>query len=135
MIVIDTSVLFDAVVDGARSSAARAAMSEFEVVSAPDLILYEVANALTRAVRRKDITADFARTAHDFAKGLVPTESSASEISRAFELSIQLVHPFADCVFLAFAERRGARLATCDAHFARKLSGTSFSRLLHLIEA
>lgn len=133
--IVDTSVLFDAVVDGPRSHTARTAMAEAETLLAPDLIRIELANALTRSVRRNAVTSEFARAAYDFAEGLVPIEPSVPEVSRALELSLELVHPCADCLFLAFSERRGARLATSDAQFARKLAGTGYARLIHLIEA
>jgi len=135
LIIIDTSVLFDAVVGGLRSDAAKSIIFGTEILLAPDLIRFETANALTRGVRRGDITPVFAQAAFDLACGLVPTESAIGDVSRALELSLDLIHPCADCVFLAFAERRNARLATSDARFARKLAGTPHARRIHLIEA
>lgn len=133
--ILDTSVLFDTVIEGDRSPAARDLVLETELLSAPDLIRIELAGALTRAVRRKYISADHARAAMVLADGLLPElESSLGLTQRAFELSLDLVHPCSDCVFLALAEREGRPLATADARFANKLTGTPYARLVHLIE-
>jgi len=135
-VILDTSVLYDVVVDGARSEAARRFIREAETLWSPDLIRIEMASALTRSVRRKQIGGEAAQAAYRVAVSLVPdVEDSAILISRAFEMSLDLVHPCADCVFLALAENRSVPLATSDAGLARKLAGTSYARLVHLIEA
>jgi predicted nucleic acid-binding protein len=135
-VIIDTSVLFDAVVDGPRSGAARSLLFSTENLSSPDILLVEMAGALTRAVRRKDVSEDYARAAYALANGSLPRiEDSAPLIPKAFALSLELSHPCSDCVFLALAESRSVPLATSDARFVRKLAGTGYARLIHLIEA
>ena len=134
--ILDTSVLYDVVVDGARSEAARRFIRQAETLWSPDLIRIEMASALTRSVRRNEMGGEAAQAAYRVAASLVPdVEDSTLLISRAFEMSLDLVHPCADCVFLALAEGRSVPLATSDARFARKLAGTSYARLVHLIEA
>ncbi|QEL23436.1 type II toxin-antitoxin system VapC family toxin [Bosea sp. F3-2] len=134
--ILDTSVLFDAVVDGVRSGSARQFLITTEELSSPDLIRLEIAGALTRSVRRKDISNDYARAAYELAERSLPrVEDTASLMPRVFELSLELAHPCSDCVFLALAESRALPLATSDARFARKLADTRYARLIHLIEA
>ncbi len=134
--ILDTSVLYDVVVDGARSETARRFIRQAETLWSPDLIRIEMASALTRSVRRKEMSGAAAQAAYRVAASLVPdVEDSTLLISRAFEMSLDLFHPCADCVFLALAEGRSVPLATSDARFARKLAGTSYARLVHLIEA
>ena len=133
--IVDTSVLFDAVVEGPRSGAARSFLFATEHMSSPDIIRVEMAGALTKAVRRKDLSETYARAAHELAERSLPRiEDSAPLMPRAFQLSLELSHPCSDCVFLALAESRDVVLATSDARFARKLAGTSYARLIHLIE-
>ncbi len=104
--ILDTSLLFDAVIVGSRTRAARRLMTESERLSAPTLIRVELAGALTRAVRRKEISDKDARSAYESAEELLPeTESDLPLIPRALEFSLELSHPCADCVFLALAER------------------------------
>lgn len=134
--ILDTSVLYDAVVDGARSELARMFIRQADSLWSPDLIRVEMASALTRAVRRKELGSEAAQAAYFVAVSLVPdVENNAPLLPRAFEMSLDLIHPFADCVFLALAESRSVRLATSDARLARKLVGTGYARLIHLIEA
>ena len=134
--ILDTSVLYDAVVDGARSETARRFIRQAETLWSPDLIRIEMAGVLTRSVRRKEMSGEAAQAAYRVAVSLVPdVEDSTLLISRAFEMSLDLFHPCADCVFLALAEGRSVPLVTSDARFARKLTGTSYARLVHLIEA
>lgn len=133
--ILDTSVLFDAVVDGTRSGSARRFLVATDELSAPDLIRLEMAGALTRSVRRKDISDDYARAAYELAERSLPRiEDSSPLMPRVFQLSLELAHPCSDCVFLALAESRGVALATSDARFARKLASTTYTRLIHLIE-
>jgi predicted nucleic acid-binding protein len=134
-VILDTSVLYDSLIAGPRSNAARDLLSSIDVWSAPDLIQVEFASALTKAVRRGEIGADQARLNHEDAKELMPEILSSSPlIDRALELSLSLGHPAADCVFLALAELQNEPLATSDAKFARKLAGTPYARLIKLIE-
>lgn len=134
--ILDTSVLYDSLIDGARSPAARDLLSKTDDWTAPDLIGIEIASALTKAVRREEIDAMQAHRSHADAKDLMPeTVGSPPLIDRALALSLALGHPVPDCVFLALAELRNELLATSDASFARKLAGTPHARLIHLIEA
>lgn len=133
--ILDTSVFYDVVVEGSRSSAARQFILETGALAAPDLIRIEMVGALTRAVRRNEITKEQARLGRDLSESLMPvTENSEIFVGRAFELSLELSHPCADCIFLAMAEHHNRPLATSDAKFARKLAGTPYARLVKLIE-
>lgn len=134
--IVDTSVFFDFIVDGPRSRAAADVIAQHDVILAPDLIEAEIASALTRSVRRKQMSIEDARSSYDLAQEVMPMiEPSRPLMRRAFELSLALQHPAPDCIFLALAERRNERMITSDAKFARKLSGTSHAHLIHLLEA
>lgn len=103
---------------------------------APDLIETEIVSALTRSVRRNHLSPDGARASFEIAQEVMPsTEPTQPLLKRAFELSLELQHPAPDCVFLALAERQKDLLATSDARFARKLTGTSYAHLVNLIDS
>lgn len=126
---LDTSVLYDALVEAPLSRMARALLASDVILRAPDLLNVEIAGAITRAVRREEVKPDLAGRLHTQAKRIGPDiDPSAPLIDRAFVLSLELAHPLADCIFLAHAEARGDRLVTSDARFARKLAPTSHAR-------
>lgn len=133
--IIDTSVLFDLVVDGPKSAASAELISRQGMIMAPDLIETEIASALTRSVRRSYLTTEDARSSFELAQEIMPTiQPTQPLIRRALEMSLYLRHSTPDCVFLALAERQNDRLATSDARFARKLAGTPYADFIHLIE-
>ncbi len=134
--ILDTSVLYDSLVAGPRSHAARTLLSTIDLWSAPDLIEIEIASALTKAVRRGDIDEQTARLSFADAQELMPDIVDSSPlIERALELSLSLEHAMPDCVFLALAELHNDPLATADARFVRKLAGTAYARLIKLVES
>ncbi|MGL4974627.1 MAG: type II toxin-antitoxin system VapC family toxin [Bosea sp. (in: a-proteobacteria)] len=134
--ILDTSVLYDSIVDGPRSVAARRSMTAVETLRAPDLIEIEIASALTKAVRRRELTSEEALLSFDRARKLMPdTEPSHPLLNRAFDLALELAHPTPDCIFLALAERDNIVLLTSDARMALKLGQTRFARLVQLVEA
>ena len=134
--ILDTTVLYDSLVDGPRRAAARQLLSDQDVWIAPDLIEFEMASALTRAVRRRELDVQTARLALASARSILPALVPMKDLlSRAFALSLELVHPCADCIFLALAEREGDRMATADARFARKLADRPYAKLIYLLQA
>jgi predicted nucleic acid-binding protein len=135
-VILDTTILYDSVVDGPRHLAAQQLLSEHDVWIAPDIIEFEMASALTRAVRRREFDAGKAQLALASARSILPALVPVKDLlSRAFALSLELDHPCADCIFLALAEREGDRMATADARFARKLADRPYAELVYLFQA
>jgi predicted nucleic acid-binding protein len=133
--ILDTSVLYDCIVDGQRSAAARQFMTSVEMLRAPDLIEIEIASALTKAVRRRELSNEDALISYHRACKLMPeTDASQPLLSRAFDLALEPGHPTPDCIFLALAERYNDVLATSDARMVDKLKGTRFARHIHLVD-
>jgi predicted nucleic acid-binding protein len=133
--ILDTSVLYDSIVDGPRSVSARRFMASTEGLRAPDLIEIEIASALTKAVRRRELSNEQALFSHGLARRLMPEiESTQPLLSRAFDLALELEHPTPDCIFLALAEWHNDILATSDARMVQKLMGTRFARHVQLVE-
>ena len=94
-------------------------------VFAPDLILFEVANAMQKGIAEGRISPAAARLAMsevpEDVRSLVP---SAPLLPLAFEMATALPHPVYDCVYLALAERDNAMLITADAAFLNKLQNS-----------
>jgi predicted nucleic acid-binding protein len=55
-------------------------------------------------------------------RGAVELVPNSVDLRRAANLSCQLSHAVADCLYLALAERLDARLVTADVTFARRAS-------------
>jgi predicted nucleic acid-binding protein len=90
-------------------------------LGAPDFILAEVANALWKKVRKKEIVAAQAAGALPHLAASVTFLPSAPLLQRALELAMDLGHPVYDCIFLALAEDRGLPLITSDERLVRQL--------------
>jgi predicted nucleic acid-binding protein len=135
-LIVDSSVLLDAFIETPFTPKAIALFSSTEELSAPDHLRIEAPGALARAVRRGDIDAGSAQRIYRQLGSFMPhLEPSADLSDRAFALSLELTHPFYDCLFLALAERRATQLVTLDRRFVRKLAQTSYARhVLHLTE-
>lgn len=122
MIVVDTSVIVDLLTDqGSRGNAAAIALSAHEVLVAPGHAGLEVLSSLHAVARRPGSLFTLAQiepALHrlaDLAIRLVGPEWA--EVQRAWDLRGSL--RYADALFVAAAERRGATLLTADAKLAR----------------
>jgi predicted nucleic acid-binding protein len=135
-VIVDTSVVIEALIPSALSGAALKLLTSTLAPRAPDFLLVELAGALTKAVRRRDITAEFAAEALASSHAVLPqVEPTRPLIDRAFVLSLELTHPLYDCLFLAQAERRAMPLVTADRRFVDKLKGTAHAATItHLAD-
>ena len=129
MVIVDTSVLYDALVPGPGTVQARALFGAASDICAPDIILVEIAGALTKGVRRGVIELSFARKTLQVAPSLLQAiDPVGALLGRGFELSLELAHPLGDCLFLALAETKSAQLVTADRRFARKVAASALAR-------
>lgn len=128
--ILDTNVLFESLKATSLGDTARALVISGAPLRAPDLIEVEIASAITRAVRRKELEPASASGVFARARRLMPdVDPSAPLVERAFSLSLELDHPLADCIFLAHAEARSDVLVTSDRRFLGKLQGKAYERL------
>lgn len=87
---------------------------------APTLLVAEVASALTKRRRRKEITAAQAREGLRFFQQRLPVlVDFRPHMGSAFELSLLHGVSFCDGVYLALAIERGCDLVTADTKFHR----------------
>lgn len=131
MLVIDTSVVVKWYVEEVRSEDAAAYIGE--LITAPDLLLIELANALTKKVRANEIDFEQTVAALMQAETVVELVSTPPLLNQAVAIAVELDHPIYDCVFLALAERLNCPLVTADAKFGDKLRPTRFGTRLRLL--
>jgi predicted nucleic acid-binding protein len=82
---------------------------------APTVFLDEVAGALTKAERQKDIAVGQAIPLYAKVLNSPPVLiAHASLIARAMEISSQTRSGYYDCLYVALAEREGCELVTAD---------------------
>ncbi len=121
MIVVDTSIALEWLLPEAGAAEAELLINRDDL-AAPDIILLEAANVLSKKVRLQQIGLEQAREGLKFLRANVPNLiPSESVVDRAFEISLELSHPAYDCMFLAAAEWLDARLVTRDAPFAKRV--------------
>ncbi len=131
MHVVDASILITWVVPEAMSEAAlRYAGTN---LTAPDLLLVEFANALSKKVRKSEIDARQAREA--LATVPVPIElvPVAPLAADALEIGLELGHPVYDCFFLSLARQADVKLLTVDKRLARRCANTRYEGLVKLV--
>jgi predicted nucleic acid-binding protein len=125
MIVVDASVAVKWVTGEQNRDAANALLDSGERLAGPFLLRTEVAAAVARKARFKEITAADASAAVGLWAGILRAAdmellAEDADLMRALELSLELNHPLQDCIYLALAERLDAPLITADEKFAAK---------------
>jgi predicted nucleic acid-binding protein len=117
-VVVDASLVVSALVDGGSTGSWAESLLAGEPLSAPHLMLVEVANILRRAAAAGEISADVAAMAHadllDMRVELFPYGPFAP---RVWELRGNLT--CYDAWHVALAEFLGSRVATLDRRLAR----------------
>ena len=98
---------------------------------APDLLLVEVANVVWKKTLQGQVSATQAQfICASIAHCFDVLHSSDSLIERAIFIAVDLHHPVYDCLYLACAERAGARLATADRRLIAAVRGGPFTSLV-----
>ncbi len=125
MTIVDASVAVKWVTGEEGREAANELLGSNEPIAGPYLLRTEVAAAVSRKARFKEITVDDASAAielwgvivHGSDLNLIPEDD---DLQLAVKLSLELNHPLQDCIYLALAERLDAPLVTADGKFAEK---------------
>jgi len=133
--IIDSNIVIHAITPGDFTTKAREILSQGSL-HAPEILIAEVANVLGRMVRTRTIEISQAAELYNYAKKL-PLRLSASRelIDRAFELSLDLVHPIFDCYYLELALREKLPFVTTDNHFIQKVRARAYdANIIHLTD-
>lgn len=131
--IVDASVAFKWLVAESDSEQAISWISSGTSLAAPTLILAEIGHALTKRIRRGELSV--AGSEERFARlpSLISLRDDASFMARAFDFSIELRHAFYDCLYLAAAEALDDQLLTADTVFAGKLAGHPLGGIVNVL--
>ncbi len=120
-LVIDASVAVKWFVDEERRDLARRALERSNELGAPNLLFVEVANALRNKVRLGSMELHQARSALSSLPGFFDRMIDVQEVFQAaFDLSCDLNHPVADCIYLACGKVFDAPVLTDDQTLVQK---------------
>jgi len=138
VIVFDASVLVKLFAKERFSEIAEAVIDHYSLVFAPELVRVEVAGAITRKVRNKELSREDAVPALESWRKFLKTGSIQltpdEELLPAAEiLSLNLRHPLPDCLYLALAKRNKVSLVTADQPFVAAVK-EKFPEIRHLGE-
>lgn len=116
-VVVDASVAVKWFVDegGPEVRAARRLLAAGHELIAPSLVLCEVQNVLWKKLRVGQITAaQGGAVAASLARFFAHLEPDGALVGAAWSLAAAHDHPVYDCLYVALADRAGARIATFD---------------------
>ena len=131
--IIDSNIIIHAMIPSEFTAKARQVLA-FGNLQAPEIVIAEIANVLGRLVRTKMLDVSQAINLYAGVKKL-PLHLVASRdlIDRAFELSLNLVHPIFDCYYLELALRERLPFITTDRRFIEKLRSRDYNvSIVHL---
>jgi predicted nucleic acid-binding protein len=118
--VVDASIAVQWIAREPGSEAAATLLLGQQPLLAPDIMPVEVANALWKKVRRRDLPeADLGGALTRLLASDIVLSPTVSLLLRATRLAVQTGHPVYDCVYVALAEQQGAALATADIRLGR----------------
>lgn len=130
MIIVDASVAVQWIAEE-DTSALSETLLERSDLSAPELLVIEVANALRRKIFVGDISMEQAKAGLRFIREKVATIDLSNEVlDRSLELAEAMYHPVYDCIYLALAQQQGARLVTYDQELIERTRGQGLGALL-----
>ena len=128
-LVVDASVVIKWFVPEIHAEAARRLLREGITLLAPDLIWAEVANALWRKWREKELTAEAAAgILNDFRRYPLRIHSGESLYDVAWPVAQDSGRTFYDSLYLALALSNGCPLVTADLRFFNAIKETPWSR-------
>ena len=131
MLVVDASVAFKWVVREDGSKSARALAAGYETLTAPELVLVEVANAVWKGVQRGLLAPEqLDRAVRRLPGWFDEVQAIGPLLPRAAAIARELGHPVYDCIYLALAERSAATLVTADRRLLNRLADTAFAPLV-----
>jgi len=125
VIVVDANVIAYAVIPGAKTTLALAAIERDADWVAPALWRSELRNILATSVRTKRLALKQALAAWEQAVGLVAETTLDVDCEQVLRLSAHSGASAYDCEYVALARTLAIRLVTADAALARRFPGVA----------
>ena len=122
---VDANVAIKWLVAEDHALAAVRVLEDASELHAPRVMAAEIANVLWQKERRGEIDTATARILANSIESL-PLHWADDErvLGDAVRLASELDHPAYDCMYLALANRLGARLVSADARFVERVAKT-----------
>jgi predicted nucleic acid-binding protein len=125
MLVVDASVAIKWFLVEPGDREALALLDSDHPLIAPELVVAEVVNAVSKRLIGGGIDrAQAADVPLAIVKMFAELRSVISLAGRALQIAAELRHPAYDCFYLALAEERQAKLVTADRRLLGRLAGT-----------
>ena len=103
------------------SPLAKSLLLRGDEILAPDSLLSEFGNAISRKIREENLSPEASREMVELVGEQITRLVPARELLlSALDISVELRHPIYDCLYLALADREGEVLVTDDRAFLRK---------------
>ena len=119
--VADASVVCKWHFEEEDSPLAKSLLLRGDEILAPDSLLSEFANAMSRKIREGNFSPEgFGEAVESIGEQITHFAPARGLLLPALEMSVELRHPIYDCLYLALALREGEMLVTDDRAFLRK---------------
>ena len=132
MNVVDASVAVRWYAEDSWTESANA-LAEHAPLSAPDLIVCELSNALWKIARVDGVSDALVGDALKRLPGIIDLVSVTQLAPRAFAIARALNHPTYDCFYLALSETLRAPLVTLDRKLFNRTRATPWADLTSLL--
>jgi predicted nucleic acid-binding protein len=130
-LIVDASVALKWFVREHLSATAHDLLRTPDTLSAPDIIIAEIANAAWVKTVRGDISAAQASMiVAAMQYGEVALRPSTDVAERALDIALALNHPVYDCLYIAWAERLDGIVVTADDRLCRAVENGAFASLV-----
>jgi hypothetical protein len=130
-LIVDASVAVKWGVEEEGSEIAEQILRSAVEINAPRLIFGEVANAIWKKVRRRDLLSETGAEAVRLLPGCIHTVLDGDAfLAEAYEIAVAHDHPVYDCVYLACAKDRDLSLVTADLRLIRRFSASPYARYI-----
>ena len=125
---VDASVAVKWFVSEPLSENARLLLAHRLDLYAPDILLAEFANVISKKIRRRELQASprYMDALSSFSENIT-LRPVGDLIERAMQISLEIEHPVYDCLYLACAEETESKLVTADRKLVNKVSGRSLA--------
>lgn len=135
-VVVDASLIVSLVAREQRADLVQAMVDGWsasgERMHAPELLLFEMANALTKMVRRGDMSSVAVESAWHLTGELGIQYHTVTDLPSVVAMAIRMGRQSAyDAAYLTLAQQLGAEVWTLDGAFARNASSLGLS--VHLL--